>query len=186
MPQRPIADDERQRVSSYLLSQGEKYSWLALWPRVVDARIDFLNTLNRVSPEQAAWKPAPEDWSIEEVAQHVLDGSRRNADMIANLAFGREPNLGPQGIGAIDPAQRAAALSWPDLVDALLDDSRQFSNVIDGLPEPPAFEPRPAHPFFGPLHSRGWFMFQRVHDLDHVNQVNAIKETAGYPEGPSP
>ena len=63
----------------------------------------------------------------------------------------------------------------------LLDDSRQFSNVIDGLPEPPAFEPRPAHPFFGPLHSRAWFMFQRVHDLDHVNQVNAIKEGRGLP-----
>ena len=181
MPQRPIDNDEVQRVSGYLLAQGEKYTWLELWPRVVDARIDFLNTLNRVTPEQAAWKPGPDDWSIEEVAQHVLDGSRRNADMIANLAYGRDPNLGPQGIGAIDPAQRAADLSWPELTTTLIEDSRQFGNVIEGLPEPPAFEPRPAHPYFGPLHSRAWFMFQRVHDLDHVNQVNAIKETEGYP-----
>ena len=181
MPQRPISDDEVGRVSSYLLGQAEKYSWLALWPRVVAARLDFLSTLERVSAEQAGWKPAAEDWSIEEVAQHVLDGSRRNQDMIRNLSYGREPNLGPQGIGAIDPAQRAADLDWPALVEALQDDSRLLSNVIDGLPEPPAWEPRPAHPFFGPLHSRGWFMFQRVHDLDHVNQVNAIKEAEGYP-----
>ncbi len=181
MPQRPISDNEIDRVSSYLLAQGEKYSWIQLWPRVVDARIDFLDTLNRVSAEQAAWKPGPDDWSIEEVAQHVLDGSRRNADMIHNLSFGREPNLGPQGIGAIDPAQRAADLDWPDLVNALLDDSRTFGNVIDGLPEPPSYEIRPSHPYFGPLHSRAWFMFQRVHDLDHVNQVNEIKETEGYP-----
>ncbi len=181
MPQRPISNDEISRVSSYLLGQGEKYSWLELWPRVVAARLEFLDTLNRVSAEQAAWKPGDNDWSIEEVAQHVLDGSRRNADMITNLSYGRDPNLGPQGIGAIDPAQRAADLDWPDLVNALLDDSRGFSNVIDGLPEPPAFEPRPAHPYFGQLHSRGWFVFQRVHDLDHVNQVNAIKETNGYP-----
>ncbi len=181
MPQRAISNDEVQRVSSYLLGQAEKYSWLTLWPRVVAARLEFLGTLDRVSVEQAAWKPGADDWSIEEVAQHVLDGSRRNADMIANLAFGREPNLGPQGIGAIDPAQRAAELSWPELVDALRDDSRRFANVIDGLPEPPATEPRPSHPFFGPLHSRAWFMFQRVHDLDHVGQVNAIKETEGYP-----
>ena len=181
MPQRTISTDEVQRVSGYLLAQGEKYRWLELWPRVVSGRIEFINSLNRVTSEQAAWKPGAEDWSIEEVAQHVLDGSRRNADMIRNLSFGREPNLGPQGIGAIDPAQRAADLNWPELVNALLEDSRIFGNVIDGLPEPPSFEPRPAHPFFGPLHSRAWFMFQRVHDLDHVNQVNEIKESEGYP-----
>ena len=181
MPQRPIADDEIQRVSSYLLAQGEKYRWLELWPRVVAARIEFLNTLNRVTPEQAAWKPAEDDWSIEEVAQHVLDGSRRCADLVTQLSLGREPTLTPQEIGAIDPAQRAADLPFPDLVDALLVDARAFGNVIDGLPEPPAFEPTRPHPFFGELHGRAWFMFQRVHDLDHVNQVNAIKETEGYP-----
>ena len=124
MPQRPISDDEIGRVSGYLLGQAEKYSWLALWPRVVAARIEFLNTLERVSAEQAAWKPGEQDWSVEEVAQHVLDGSRRNQDMIRNLSYGREPNLGPQGIGAIDPAQRAAELDWPALVEALQDDSR--------------------------------------------------------------
>lgn len=181
MPQRPVADDERQRVSSYMLAQGEKYSWLELWPRVVSGRIEFLNTLNRVTPEQAAWKPNPDDWSIEEVAQHVLDGSRRCAGLVADLSFGREPAVTPQGIGDIDPAQRAADLPFPDLVHALLVDSRAFGNVIDGLPEPPAFKPTRPHPFFGELHGRAWFIFQRVHDLDHVNQVNAIKETEGYP-----
>lgn len=181
MPQRPIDQDEVQRVSSYLLGQAEKYTWLALWPRVVAARLDFLGTLDRVSAEQAAWKPGAADWSIEEVAQHVLDGSIRNADLISRMAFGEEPNLSPQEIGAIDPAQREAQLGWDDLVNALRDDSRRFANVIDGLPEPPAFEPTRAHPFFGPLHARGWYMFQRVHDLDHVNQVNDIKATEGYP-----
>ncbi len=182
MPQRPIPTDEIERVSSYMLSQGEKYSWLELWPRVVAGRIEFLNTLNRVSPEQAAWKPAPDDWSIEEVAQHVLDGSRRTADLVHELSHGREPSLAPQEIGgAIDPAQREADLPFTELVAQLLRDSREFSNVIDGLPEPPAFEPTRPHPYFGELHGRAWFIFQRVHDLDHVNQVNAIKETAGFP-----
>ena len=181
MPQRPLPQDEIQRVSSYMLSQGEKYTWLELWPRVVAGRIEFLNTLNRVTPEQAVWKPAPDDWSIAEVAQHVLDGSRRVADLVANLSNGREPSASPQGIGAVDPAQREADMPFPALVTALLEDSRIFSNVIEGLPEPPAFEPTSPHGFFGELHGRAWFIFQRVHDIDHANQVNAIKETAGYP-----
>ena len=181
MPQRAIDNDEIQRVNGYLLSQGEKYSWIELWPRVVDARIDFLNTLNRVSPEQAAWKPAADDWSIEEVAQHLLDGTRNCAHLVRELSLGRDPEVSPQGIGDIDPAQRAADLPFPELVKALLVESRAFGNVFEGLPEPPAFEPTRPHPFFGELHGRAWFMFQRVHDLDHVNQVNAIKESEGYP-----
>ncbi len=185
MPQRPIADDERQRVSGYMLSQGEKYSWLELWPRVVAGRLEFLNTLNRVTPEQAAWKPAPDDWSIEEVAQHVLDGSRRVASLVTDLSNGREPSATPQGIGAVDPAQREADMPFPDLVNALLDDSRIFANVIDGLPEPPSYKPTSPHGFFGELHGRAWFIFQRVHDIDHANQVNAIKGSEGYPGGPS-
>ena len=181
MPQRPIADEERQRVSGYMLSQGEKYSWLDLWPRVVSGRIEFLNSINRVTPEQAAWKPAEDSWSIEEVAQHVLDGSRRVASLVTDLSNGREPTATPQGIGAVDPAQREADMPFSDLVTALLDDSRIFANVIEGLPEPPAFAPTSPHGFFGELHGRAWFVFQRVHDIDHANQVAAIKETEGFP-----
>ncbi len=181
MPQRPIPSEEIERVSSYMLSQGEKYSWLELWPRVVAARIEFLDTLTRVSPEQAAWKPAADDWSIEEVAQHVLDGSRRVASLVTDLSHGREPATSPQGIGAVDPTQREAETPFADLVTALIKDSRSFANLIEGLPEPPAYTFTSPHPFFGELHGRAWFIFQRVHDIDHANQVNAIKSAAGYP-----
>ena len=130
MPQRPIDNDEIQRVSSYLLTQGEKYSWVELWPRVVDARIDFLNTLNRVSPEQAAWKPDPDHWSIEEVAQHVLDGSKRCADLVAQLSQGRDPTLTPQEIGAIDPAQRPADRPFPHDGNTLALLGQQVQGVV--------------------------------------------------------
>ena len=71
MAQRPIPDEERERVRSYMLNQAEKYTWLELWPRVVAGRLEFLNAISRVTPEQAAFKPAADDWSIAEVAQHV-------------------------------------------------------------------------------------------------------------------
>ena len=173
--------EEIARVSSYMLAQGEKHTWTALWPRVVQGRLDFLAAIDRVSAEQAAWKPNPDDWSIEEVAQHVLDGSKRVANLIVNLSQGREASLSPQEIGAVDPAQRPADAAWPQLVDALIDDSRAFANLIEGLPEPPAWQPRAAHPFFGELHGRAWYLFQRVHDIDHANQVKAIKAADGYP-----
>ena len=181
MPQRTISQDELSRVSSYLNGQGQKYRWVELWPRVVTARVELLDTFRGVSAEQAAWKPAPEDWSIEEVAQHVLDGTRNCATLVTALSNGRDPEAGPQGIGAIDPAQRAADLPFSELVLELHENARAFANVIEGLPEPPQFEPTSAHPFFGDLHGRAWYLFQRVHDLDHVGQINAIKQTEGYP-----
>lgn len=181
MPQRPIADDERQRVSSYLLGQGEKRAWLELWPRIVGARLEFLDSISRVTPEQAAFKPAADDWSIAEVALHVLDGSRRTAELIRALAHGEEPDETPQEIGAVDPARREVDSGWNELHRELLGESVEFSRVIEGLPEPPAFTPTREHPFFGPLHSRAWYVFQRVHDLDHMRQVSAIKELDGYP-----
>lgn len=182
MPQRPISDDEIQRVASYMLGQAEKYSWLELWPRVVAGRLEFLDSIARVTPEQAAWKPAENDWSIAEVAQHVLDGSRRTYDLALSLSQGREPTLEAQAIGAVDPERRDAQLEWGALRDALTLDSIQFSQVVRDAPEPPNLERRVAHPFFGPLHGRAWFMFQRVHDQDHARQVAAIQESDGYPQ----
>jgi hypothetical protein len=37
------------------------------------------------------------------------------------------------------------------------------------------------HPWFGPLDYRGWFLFSRLHDGDHLQHVVAIKATDGYP-----
>ena len=34
---------------------------------------------------------------------------------------------------------------------------------------------------FGDLHARAWHLFQRVHDLDHMNQIAAVKQDDGYP-----
>lgn len=182
MPQRPISDDEVQRVSSYMLGQAEKYSWLELWPRVVAGRIEFLDSIARVTPEQAAWKPAGDDWSIAEVAQHVLDGSRRTYELVEALSQGREPNTEAQAIGAVDPEKRDAQLEWGDLRNALVEDSITFASVTRNVPEPPNLERLVAHPFFGPLHGRAWFIFQRVHDQDHARQVAAIQESDGYPQ----
>jgi hypothetical protein len=39
------------------------------------------------------------------------------------------------------------------------------------------------HPLFGPLNCKGWVAFQRVHDADHIGQLEQIKAAEGYPGG---
>ena len=169
-------DDERDRVRGYLLAQGEKYSWLDLWPRVVAGRLEFLGAVADVNEEQAAFQPQSDAWTIAEVGHHVLQASRSVQSLIVPMALG-EP--GPER--DTDPARAPAELPWDALQEALVEDSVAFAAVITDLPEPPSFEHLAQHPFFGELHARAWFLFQRVHDQDHARQVLANKEAAGYP-----
>ncbi|MCY3918586.1 MAG: DinB family protein [Chloroflexi bacterium] len=168
---------ESARVSSYLLAQGEKHSWLELWPRVVKGRLDFLDAIAGVSEEQAAFHPQAGDWSIQEVAQHVLTSSQAVAGLIEALVAGK---AGPDVANA-DRARELASASLAELRRELLRGSVDFSAIGTRFPDDASLEPTAPHPFFGPLHCRAWFLFQRVHDQDHARQVQAIKQAAGYP-----
>ena len=170
-------EEERQRVSGYLLSQGEKYGWLELWPRVVQGRLEFLEAIRDVSEEQGDFRSGEGDWTIREVAHHVLAGSRGVAEMITRLAGGQTA----ESVRWTDPAQEPASTSLSELRAEILADSVAFSNLTVQFPDDVSLEPTAPHSFFGELHCRGWFMFQRVHDQDHARQVQAIKESAGYP-----
>ena len=168
--------DVRSRVRDYLLAQGQKYTWLELWPRVMGARLEFLDAIKDVSAEQASFQPSPDDWSIAEIAHHFLQTSRGVARSVELLANGQTPDRTDH-----EPPRTAPTLAWTDLQTAIAEDSVTLAALITGLPEPPSFEQTSDHMFFGPLHGRAWYLFQRVHDVDHTNQVLANKQATDYP-----
>ncbi len=171
------ADAERERVRGYLMAQGEKYRWLELWPRVVGARVALLDALSGVSEEQAGFCPAEDEWSIREVARHVVNGSRGVGRLIEQLARGEEPSSQER----TDPPREPAEASFEQLRLGLAEQSAEFAGLIARLPEPPSLERTHTHMFFGELHCRAWYLFQRVHDQDHTAQIEAVKQAAGYP-----
>ena len=168
--------NERGRVRGYLLSQGERYGYFEIWSRCVKARLEVLDSLQGVSDDQARFKPADGEWSISEVALHVLNGSRRVARLVELLAEGQ-----PASSDRIDPPHEETNLAVEELHSLLLRDTVRWSALTEKLPGSPSFEATALHPFFVELHSRAWYLFQRVHDLDHYRQIEAIKETSGYP-----
>ncbi|MBM3140202.1 MAG: DinB family protein [Chloroflexi bacterium] len=175
-----MQQEEIDRVRGYLLSQGEKRSYVELWPRAVAARLQVLDALEGVTEEQASYVPAPGEWSIREVALHVLNGSRRTQQVVAVLAAGK-----PATSENVDPPREATDLSIEELRRQLLRDSVDWSVLTDRLPEKPSFDAMARHQFFGELHSRAWYLFQRVHDIDHANQIAAVKQASGYPDAPA-
>ena len=67
----------------------------------------------------------------------------------------------------------------PDLIDS----SERLATIRTRVPAEPNMIETTPHSFFGELTSKAWFLFLRVHDTDHLNQINAVKEMDGYPTG---
>ncbi len=167
---------ESDGIRGYLQSQGEKYSFVEIWPRAVRARLEVIDALDGVGEAQAAFKPGTEDWSIREVALHVLRGSHSVRALVTALAQGQSAPS-----GRVDPPRESAESPIAALREQLLRDGVEWSAAIVDLPERPPLEPVAPHSTFGDLHARGWYLFQRTHDIDHANQITAVKESSGFP-----
>lgn len=171
--------EEDERVRSYLVSQAERYDVPALWARVVGDRSALLLALDRVSEDQARWRPSSDShdsWSILEVAQHMLLWGRATTDIVEALAGGAEVEV-PE-LGALDASE---ASSLAEARDALTREAMRFASLPERLPHDPSVEAVAEHPQFGPLNHRAWFVLARLHDGDHLRQIEAIKSATGYP-----
>lgn len=169
---------EFARLQGYLNGQGERNSHSEIWPRAVKARMELLDCLAKVTDEQAAWAPSAEDWSIKEVALHILNSSRSVRRIVQALSTGETADS-----SGIEPPRKTTDASVVELSDQLRDDGIEWTVAISALPQTPPLEPTANHSMFGDLHARAWHLFQRVHDLDHMNQIEAVKQADGYPAG---
>ncbi len=170
-------DEEARRVRSYLQSQGERYTFAELWTRLIRARVSLMDAAEGVTQEQADFRFAPDEWSISEVLHHLVTSSGRVAELVEGLSRGESVES-----GRIDPPREETSLSIDELRARLRDDSISWSALTERLSPAPATTPTAAHSFFGELHARAWYLFQRVHDLDHAGQIAKNKAADGYPE----
>ena len=167
---------EAERMLQYYNSQGERNTFREIWPRTVEARVNLLECLRKVSDEEGDWAPTADDWSVKQVAHHILNSSRSVRRVVKALAAGETGDS-----SNIEPPRETTDASVGELIEQLRDDGIEWTGVIAELPPAPPLQPTSPHQMFGELHARAWFLFQRTHDLDHVGQINAIKAMAGYP-----
>ena len=156
-------------IREYLLTQGEKYAFKDLWLRVIKTRLLLLDSLEDVNDYQATFKISKEEWSILEVANHVLKSSKNVLALVNNLANGQACP-----VQDIEPPREQVTQSIANLRNLMIQDSITWSAITMRLPEPPSFKIQTEHPFFGRLHARAWYLFQRLHDLDHLKQIQKI------------
>ena len=172
----PDQQAEFDRMHSYYVSQGERYTFSELWPRAVQARLALMEALDGVQDAEAEWAPSAEDWSIKEVAHHILNSSRNVRRLVTALSAGETGDS-----SEIEPPRQTTDASMDTLRRELREDGIEWAATTRELPPTPSLEPTAPHSMFGELHARAWYLFQRTHDLDHRGQIEAVKAADGYP-----
>lgn len=169
--------EEERRVRSYLQSQGERYTFAELWTRFIKARVSLMESAEGVTQAQADFRFHPDEWSVSDVLHHLVTSSGRVARLAESLSRGEVADA-----GAVDPPREDAARTIDELRTLLRDDSMAWTALIQRLPSAPPTALTAPHPNFGELHARAWFLFQRVHDIDHAGQIAKNKAAEGYPQ----
>lgn len=167
---------EQGRVRNYLLTQGQKYSFEELWFRMIKARVQLIEELYGVNEAQAEFTPSQSEWTIAEVVHHVVLSTERVALIIEELVNGNEPDT-----SGVEPPKMPAVSGIGRLKKSVLDGAIRWSAMTQRLPSNPNYKFMACHSFFGDLHAGAWYLFQRVHDLDHVNQIASLKGHLHYP-----
>ncbi|HJU51535.1 MAG TPA: DinB family protein [Acidimicrobiia bacterium] len=158
------------RVSSYLHAQARKLSVPELVDKVRNDSSQLRDALVSVPPDRFSVKPAPNEWSPNEVAAHIVITSDLFGQAIIEILAGREPTSTPLDV-ITEGAEVRTGAEWWALHEA--NRERLFDSVLTADPEA-HLEQSIYHPTFGNLNWREALLFLRVHDLDHARQIRAV------------
>jgi hypothetical protein len=178
-----VPDDEVTKLVSYLKYQAEKEPE-AIREFVQGSHDSLLGILDGITEEQAAFKPSADVWSVLEVLDHVVTAKREVCRLCTGLASGKTyDGVGPEEERATvqDGLSRVHFESLDDARSAAETEHAGLLAFIDGISPETNVEARYKHFIFGALNCREWAAFQRVHDLDHRNQIEQVKAAPGYP-----
>lgn len=170
-----IPAEAAQRIGDSLRRQGAEHDGLGLWPRIVEAQVRFLRAIEDVTEDQGHLRTADGEWTIAEVVYHALEGGRAVLQVVEALAAGKTPDA----VLAPDPAYMPTGRALRGLRRDYTEMCARFAAMAPSLTSDTPHQPVHPHPFFGELSARGWFAFQRVHDMDHGGQIERLREATG-------
>lgn len=163
-------NEEFQRIRGYLRAQGAKLEPADIVDKVRAAMADLHAAARAVPAARWTERPAPEEWSGNEVLAHVVGAGRYFGGGILAILDGtavpaRPPREDPAGAPVHPPGE------WERILAA--DRETLFARALAADPGVRLTE-TVEHPMFGPLNWRETLLFMRLHDLDHAGQLGKI------------
>ena len=164
-----------------------------------ESRQEFLSAIEGVSEPQWKWKPAPERWSVGEVAEHIVIAE---ASQFANVqkAIRSAPNpawedqtkgkterleavLAPR-LGRVQAPEAIVPKGGMTLAQVRERFENQRVEMVKFARETdaPLKQYTIDNPFFGTLNAYHWLIHAPLHTMRHDKQIAEVKATAGYPK----
>jgi len=163
-----------------------------------ESRAEFLAALDGLTDAQWKWKPAPDRWSVGEVAEHVVlaeagqfanvkkciatpdpDWEAKSKGKTERLVAVLAPRLGrAQAAEAIVPKGAMTQAEVREQFLKLRAEIVKFAAESDA----PLKQGIVDNPFFGPLNGYQWLIYAPLHTMRHDKQIAEVKATLGYPK----
>ena len=190
MAQQP---DMIQQITDYLRREGSRpLDELGVLLDAVAA--DWQRCLEAMTEAQACFHPPEgpvpttpgsgegQKWSAKEVIGHFMFSERSLNQRIAELAglpapLTQVPRVRAMGEQSAED-ERQTIDEFRRRLDSFFDDTRALLSSLESLGVPNGSFP---HPVFGPLTVTEWIAFHRLHSIDHIRQIDAVKSAPGYP-----
>jgi hypothetical protein len=136
---------------------------------------DWKRCLDGVSEKQAGFAPTGE-WSTKEVVTHFLQATASVNTQIVKITAGKDPG------SLTEPADKPkVTASVPELSAQTVAIFGEIAGLTRSLEGNAHLGKQFPHPAFGQLDVLQWIAFQRLHGMDHMQQVEKSKADAAYP-----
>jgi hypothetical protein len=164
--------DEDQRVRGYLLTQANKLSIPDLVTKVRTDTAPLRDIAAAVPAQHFTERPSSGDWSAAEVYTHILDMNERGARAIEGIL---DQGTLPAPISDTMTGGTRAGLAGAEQYWQVYSVRREalLARVLRATGDE-HLELEIVHNQFGPFSWREWLLFMRVHDLDHMRQLQSL------------
>jgi hypothetical protein len=189
-------DTGRARTIDYLRKRASGLDAPRIRARVRSAGAELEATLAGLGETDARRPVRPEEWTVAQVVDHVAQSTVRAAEELRHLLAGQRPPGPPIYEGLLSGA--AHRVPWSELVEGLRKASAALDVVLaeaarrpppdDGATTAPTIlttgTPDPgsaAELFAAELTWKEYALVQRLHFLDHREQIRGLRAALGVP-----
>jgi len=164
-----------------------------------ESRREFLAAIDGLTDLQWKWKPAPDRWSVGEVAEHIVlaeasqfenvkrvltsapdpEWETKSKGKTERLVAVLAPRLGRvQAAEAIVPKGGMTPVQVREKFGQQRAEMVRFATETDA----PLKQSTIDNAFFGPLNGYHWLIYAPLHTMRHDKQIAEVKATPGYPK----
>ena len=183
---------EQVKAKEYLEQQGSRRNAAQIRERVAAGFSALEEFLDGVSEVEARARPLDDEWTIQEVVDHLVATHRPSVVELRELLENRRPTGGPipAALQSAHPMERR----WTDLLNDLKRVQAEAVEVLATRPDTPTAARAPvvmvinvkeADGREAPLHWieeldwKAYAIVFRLHEIDHLNQMKKVLAARG-------